>query len=251
MLLIVLGLASLGACDAAAQKGKKKKSSPATESAAIRVDSLPRFQPTRTRAPGTVASYFWPMQTGASWLHRTVRIRMDDSAKVIATDTSFNMHRVISDTAFSLQRLPLVTCEVKGYLPGGLDTGRGFATYYADDSVAMTVVNNSVTHRLNNIFLVSPLTEGNAWHEKYDDSAYCVISGWVDSVVTPMKRFDSVLVTVTRAGHTELVKFYAQGYGLIKSVFRSPGPGNHGLVAMVTEMMALKPPEKKEILGNK
>jgi hypothetical protein len=234
-----------------AQKTKKKSSSKTeTPKPEIRVEDGPEFSPTRTGAPGTAMSYFWPTKVGTTWMHRTVRIRMDDTGRVVATDTSFNTHRVVSDTEFSLQRLPLVKCETEGYRSGGSDTGRSVAFYYVDDSIAMAVMNNSVSHRMNAVFLVSPLREGNAWHEKYDDTSYCVIGGWVDSVETPMRTFDSVLMTVTRAGYTELVKFYAQGYGLIKSVFRAPGPGSRGIVAMVTEMMALKPPDPAENLGS-
>jgi hypothetical protein len=250
-LLAVLAMMLLSPSEASAQKSKKKSSSktekPKTE---IRVQPGAKFTPTRTGAPGTVMNYFWPMKPGMSWTHRTVRIRMDDSGKVVATDTAFNTHRVISDSEFSLQHLPIVKCETKGYRIGGLDTGRTVAYYYVDDSIAMTVMNNSINHRLNAVFLVSPLREGNAWHEKYDDTAYCVIGGLVDSVETPIGVFDSVMMTVTRVGYTELVKFYAQGYGLIKSVFRAPGPGSHGVVAMVTEMVALKPPDPAENLGS-
>jgi len=234
-----------------AQKGKKKSSSK-TEAPKTQIKVTPgaKLKPTRTGEPGTVMSYFWPMKPGASWTHRTVRLRMDDSGKVVATDTSFNMHRVIADTGYSLQHLPIVQCETRGYKSGGLDTARGTAFYYVDDSIAMTVMNNSINHRLNAVFLVSPLREGNAWHEKYDDTAYCVISGLVDSLNTPVGMLDSVLMTVTRVGYTELVKFYAQGYGLVKSVFRAPGPGSHGVVAMITEMVALKPPDPAENLGS-
>jgi len=250
-LLAFLGIMLLTTSEANAQKSKKKSSSktekPKTE---IRIQPGAKLIPTHTGAPGTVMSYFWPMKPGTEWTHRTVRIRMDDAGIVMASDTAYNTHRVISDSEFSLQQLPIVKCETKGYRAGSLDTGRSVAFYYVDDSIAMTVMNNSINHRLNAVFLVSPLREGNAWHEKYDDTAYCVIGGLVDSVATPIGVFDSVMMTVTRVGYTELVKFYAQGYGLIKSVFRAPGPGSHGVVAMVTEMVALRPPDPAENLGS-
>lgn len=238
--------------DVVAQKGKLKQSSSKNETPkpSVKVQPGTKFTPTRTSAPGTVASYFWPTKPGWVWTHRTVRIRMDDSGRVVATDTAFNTHRVISDTEFSLQQFPIIKCETMGYRAGGNDTGRSTAYYYVDDSIAMTVMNNSISHRLNAIFLVSPLRVGNSWREKFDDTTYCTIADWVDSVETPMRNFDSVLMTVTRVGYTELVKFYAQGFGLIKSVFRAPGPGSHGVVAMITEMVALKPPDPQENLGS-
>ncbi len=250
-LLAFLVVMLFGIDEAAAQKSKKKSSSktdkPKTQ---VQVREGSKLKPTRTGEPGTAISYFWPMKPGASWTHRTVRLRMDDSGRVVASDTAFNTHRVISDTAFSLQHLPLVLCETKGYRVGGLDTGRATAHYYVDDSIAMMVMNNSINNRLNAVFLVAPLKQGNAWHEKYDDSVYCVIGDFLDSVETPVGTFDSVLMTVTRVGYTELVKFYAQGYGLVKSVFRAPGPGSIGVVAMITEMVALKPPDPSENLGS-
>lgn len=250
-LLAFLIMLLFGIDEAAAQKSKKKSSSkteqPKTQ---VKVREGAKLKPTHTGAPGTAISYFWPMKPGASWTHRTVRIRMDEAGKVVATDTAFNTHRVISDTDFSLQHLPIVRCETSGYKAGGLDTGKATAYYYVDDSIAMTVMNNSINHRLNAVFLVAPLREGNAWHEKYDDSVYCMIGDFLDSVETPVGTFDSVLMTVTRVGYTELVKFYAQGYGLVKSVFRAPGPGSVGVLAMVTEMVALKPPDPSENLGS-
>jgi hypothetical protein len=134
----------------------------------------------------------------------------------------------------------------------------GKAMYYVDDSIAMTVVNNSVTHIENRVFLVSPLKVGNAWHEKYDDSIYCVIVSLSDSVETPLGTFDSAMVTVTRAGYAEMTKWYVQGYGLIRSVYRAPGPSSRGLIVVLTEMISLSKRDRenfhndrKEILIDK
>jgi hypothetical protein len=231
--------------DTFAQKKKPSKQKK-QDKTKIMVDPTKNFLPTRTFASGTVGSYFFPRWVGSTWMHRTVRLIFDDTGKVVRSDTSFAIQKVVNDTAFSLQHLPLLKCETIGFLPGASDSVHSTAYYYVDDSVAMTVVNNSVTHVENRIFLVAPLRDSNAWHEKFDDSVFCVIVSMADSVVTPMRRFDSVLTTVTRRGYSELRKNYVQGFGLVKSVFRAPGPGGHGIVAIMTEMIAIVPAGKKE-----
>lgn len=223
-------------------KKKTKKKPKKTIQQAPKVELKPTF----TREAGTVASYFFPTDSGAAWQMRTIRMQFDDTGKIIACDTAFNEQRVISNKGFSLQRLPLVICETKGYVLGGRDTAVGKAYYYVDDSIAMTVLNNSISHIENRVFLVAPLNDSNAWHEKYDDSVFCAIETMTDSVQTPIGRFDSVITTVTRVGYTELRKYYVQGYGLVKIIFRAPGPGGKGLMAIKTEMIAITPGFKKE-----
>jgi hypothetical protein len=73
-----------------------------------------------------------------------------------------------------------------------------------------------------------------------------MIASMNDSVETPVGRFDSVITTITRVGFTELRKYFVQGYGLVKIIFRAPGPGGRGLVVIKTEMMALAPGKKEE-----
>jgi hypothetical protein len=238
-------LFSFFAGESFAQKKKPSKQKK-QDKTKIMVDPSKNFLPTRTFASGTVGSYFFPRWVGSTWMHRTVRLIFDDTGKVVRTDTSFAIQTVVSDTAFSLQHLPLMKCETIGFLAHSADSIRSSVYYYVDDSVAMTVVNNSVTSVDNRVFLVGPLRDSNAWHEKYDDSVSCVIVSMSDSVVTPMRRFDSVLTTVTRHGYSELRKNYVQGFGLVKSVFRAPGPGGHGIVAIMTEMIAIAPAGKKE-----
>jgi hypothetical protein len=71
-----------------------------------------------------------------------------------------------------------------------------------------------------------------------------VIAGFLDSVVTPIGRFDSVLVTLTRRGFTDLRKFFARGYGVVKSIFRSPGPNGHGIVIIEADMIECRRPDE-------
>lgn len=238
-LLIVLFFAD--SADAQTSKKKTKKKPKKTVQQAPKVEVKPTF----TREPGTVASYFFPTDSGAAWQMRTIRMQFDDTGKIVASDTTFNEQRVTSNKGFSLQQLPIVICETKGYKLGGLDTAVGKAFYYVDDSIAMTVLNNSVSHIENRVFLVAPLNDSNAWHEKYDDSVYCVIESMNDSIETPIGHFDSVITTVTRVGFTELRKYFVQGYGLVKIIFRAPGPGGRGLMAIKTEMMALASGKKE------
>jgi hypothetical protein len=233
---------AVGADAQTTKKKAKKKPKKQTLQQAPKVEIKPTF----TRAPGTVASYFFPTDSGTAWQMRTIRLQFDDTGKIVSSDTTFNQQKVLSNKGFSLQKLPLVVCETKGYKLGGLDTAVGKAYYYVDDSIAMTVLNNSVNNIENRVFLVAPLHDSNAWHEKYDDSVYCAIESMTDSVEVPVGRFDSVLTTVTRVGYTELRKYYVQGYGLVKILFRAPGPGGRGLMAIKSEMMALAPGKKEE-----
>ncbi|HEY6171244.1 MAG TPA: hypothetical protein VIX80_03195 [Candidatus Kapabacteria bacterium] len=242
VLCLLTALFFVVGADAQTTKKKAKKKPKKTVQPAPKVEIKPTF----TRSAGTVASYFFPTDSGTAWQMRTIRMQFDDTGKIVSSDTTFNEQRVSSNKGFSLQRLPLVICETKGYKLGGLDTAVGKAYYYVDDSIAMTVMNNSVSNIENRVFLVAPLHDSNAWHEKYEDSVYCAIESMTDSVEVPVGRFDSVLTTVTRVGYTELRKYYVQGYGLVKILFRAPGPGGRGLMAIKSEMMALAPGKKEE-----
>lgn len=208
----------------------------------IAVDSVAHFTPTRTFAPHTVGAYFFPAHVGAAWTLQTVQTVLSDSGKVLRRDTVMNREEVYDTAHFSLQGLPILDCHDFAYRLGAKDTAKSNASYYVDDSIAMTVFNNSVSHQLNKMFLVAPITIGNRWHDTYGDSVTTVIAGYVDSVITPLGHFDSVLVTLTRRGYTDLRKFFAQGYGIIKSIFRSPGPGGHGIVIIETDMIECKRP---------
>lgn len=224
------------------QKKPRTKKKPKSH-VRLSIDPAAHFKPSRTFGPMTVGGYFFPARRGASWTLQTVQTVLSDSGKVLRRDTVFN-HEVVVDTArFSLQGLPLLACRDYGYKRGMKDSVKTEAFYYVDDSIAMTVFNNSVSYQLNKLFLVSPMAVGNRWHDQYGDSVQTVIAGFVDSVITPMGRFDSVLVTLTRRGYSDLRKFFARGYGVVRSIFRSPGPHGHGIVIVETDMIECKRPD--------
>ncbi|HYM19688.1 MAG TPA: hypothetical protein VEW28_01655 [Candidatus Kapabacteria bacterium] len=231
-----------------AKKKPKKKKNGTT----ISIEPGVNFKPSVSFAPGTVGNYFFPDRRGASWTLVTVQTLVNDSGRVLRRDTAIHRETVVDTARFSLQRLPLMATRDYGFRPGSKDTIKSESFYYVDDSVAMTIFNNSVTARQNYTFLVSPLVIGNAWHDQYDDSVQTVIAGYVDSVKAPVGTFDSVIVTVTARGATDLRKYFARGFGIVKSIYRSTGPGGHGIIIVTTEMTeCIRPDEKKEVVIKK
>jgi hypothetical protein len=201
-----------------------------------------QLKPTMTGAPGTVKSYFFPDKIGASWKMRTIQVLLDKDKKLVRADTVFAESRVVDTARFSLQRLPLMVTSDSSYRPN--DSGvRGESIYYVDDSVAMTVFNNSITHGENRIFLVSPLKVKNAWHEKEGDTIVTMIAGFGDSVITPIGKLNNVMVTLSQQDYSDMRVYFAQGYGIVKSVYRSVGPSGVGLVIVTSEMIEFKKPE--------
>jgi hypothetical protein len=225
----------------AKKKPKKKK-----RGMQLRIDPGEHFKPSMSFAQGTVGNYFFPDRKGASWTLRTTQIVLNDSGKVLRRDTVFGKQTVVDTARYSLQRLPLMLTLDEGYRPGSKDTVHSQSYFYIDDSVAMTVFNNSVTAQQNQTFLVSPLSIGNRWHDKYGDTLTTVIAGFVDSVVTPLGRFDTALVTLTQTPMTDLRKYFARGYGIVRTIYRSPGPQGRGLIIITTEMTECIRPENKQ-----
>jgi hypothetical protein len=230
-------------------KKKKKKRTKKKKAAAIKpapkkavaIAPSSRVKPTMTGTPGTVKYYFFPTDTGTWWKLRTVQLLIDQNNKLVRADTLFSESRVIDNKRFSLQRFPLLITSDTSYKSTGVGA-RSESSYYVDDSIAMTVFNNSVTHSENRIFLVSPVKIRNAWHEKFEDTTVTAIAGFVDSVTTPIGTFDSVLVTLTQQDYSDMRKYYVPGRGIVKTVFRSPGPSGRGLVIVTTEMVGFKKP---------
>ena len=221
-----------------AQKAKKKKRK--KSKSIIRLAPPSNFRPTMTGAPGTVKYYFFPTTVGTKWTLRTTQLIVDSQGKLVRADTIFTESQVVDTNRFSLQRLPLMVTSDTSYK----DTGAGVrseSTYYVDDSVAMTVFNNSITNEDNRFFLVSPIKLRNAWHEKAEDTTITAIAGFVDSVITPIGKFDSVLVTLTQLQYSDMRKYYVPGRGIIKTIFRSPGPHGNGLLIVTTEMITFTP----------
>jgi len=234
-LLICVGALIITDVSTAQTKKKKKKKS------SISIAPPSNFHPTTSGDPGTVKYYFFPNDTGTYWKFRTIQIVLDQQGKLLRADTVYSESRVIANDRFSLQRLPLMVTSDTSYRVGG-EGVRSESVFYVDDSVAMTVFNNSVVGQGNSIFLVAPVKKTNAWHEKQDDTTITAVAGFVDSVVTPLGRFDSVLVTITQQEFSDMRKYYAPGHGIIKTVFRSVGPSGRGLVIVTMEMLEFKKP---------
>ena len=159
-------------------------------------------------------------------------------------DTVYSESQVIDNNRFSLQQLPMMVTSDTSYRLGG-EGVRSESVFYVDDSVAMTVFNNSIVSEANKIFLVTPVKVTNAWHEMTGDTTITAIAGFVDSVVVPLGRFDSVLVTLTQQEYSDMRKYYAPGRGIIKTVFRSPGPSGRGLIIVTMEMLEFRKPGTK------
>ena len=226
-----------------AQKAKKKKRKKSKST--IQLAPPSNFMPTMTGVKGTVKYYFFPTAVGAKWTMRTIQMLLDQKGKLARADTIFTESQVVDSNRFSLQRLPLMVTSDTSYKDTGVGI-RSESVYYVDDSVAMTVFNNSITNEDNRFFLVAPLAFRNAWHEKAEDTTVTAIAGFVDSVVTPLGRFDSVLVTLTELQNIDLRKYYVPGHGIVKTIFRSAGPNGRGLVIVTTEMIAFKLPEDEK-----
>ncbi len=225
------------------KKSKKKKKKKPTSATTLRIDSVSNFKPTHTNKLGTVGGYYFPNKLGANWTLMTVQTLITDSGLIARSDTIY-MHEEVIDTArFSLQGLPLMVCKDFSYRLSKRDTNKSESSYYVDDSIAMTVFNNSVTQKQNRTILVSPLVVGNSWKNMPGDTLGTTIISYVDSLVTPVGRFDSVLVTLTTHGNSDFRKFYAFGRGVVKMIYRSTGPGGHGLVIVTTQMIEFTIPK--------
>jgi hypothetical protein len=223
-------------------KSKKKTKIVEAPKKTIAITPPSNLKPTMTGAPGTVKSYFFPDRIGAEWTMRTIQLLIDKDNKILRADTLYAQSRVVDTARFSLQRLPVMVTSDTSYK----STGKGVRTeslFYVDDSIAMTVFNNSISSAENRVFLVTPLKLRNAWHEKFEDSIVTMIAGFGDSVMTPIGRFDHVLVTLTQEDYSDMRKYYAPGHGIIKTVFRSVAPGGNGLIIVTTEMIAFKKPD--------
>lgn len=241
---LLLGFGALifaeGSVAATPKKKKKKK-----QKSSIAIAHGSHFTPTMTGAPGTVKYYFFPAKIGTQWTLRTVQLLLDSKGKLARADTLYSESLVIDTNRFSLQGLPLMVTSDTAYKSTGIGV-RSESVYYVEDSVAMTVFNNSIANEDNRIFLVAPITLRNAWHEKYEDTTVTAIAGFVDSVITPFGRFDSVLVTLTQKEYSDMRNYYAPGHGIVKTIYRSSGPGGRGLVIVTTEMIAFKNPQAQE-----
>lgn len=223
------------------KKKKKKKKS------AISIAKPSSFKPTFTGARGTAKYYFFPNKIGARWTLRTIRHVLDQGGKISRADTVYQQSVVIDSARMSLERLPLMVTSDTSFNVSTSEGARSESIYYVDDSIAMTVFNNGVTNGENRFLLIAPLTVGSSWPEKQGDSVRAIIGGIADSLIMQYGgKIEHVLITVTQLGNSDFRKFYAPGIGIIKMIYRSPGPSGRGLVIVTTEMTAFKLPEQKK-----
>lgn len=226
-----------------AQEKKSKKKKKKKSATTLRIDTVSNFKPTYTNRLGTVSGYYFPNKLGAHWTLMTIQTIITDSGLIARSDTVYMREEVIDTARFSLQGLPLMVCKDFSYRLSKRDTIKTESSYYIDDSIAMTIFNNSITQKQNRTILVSPLKVGSSWNETSGDTLGTEIISYVDSLVTPVGRFDSVLVTLTRRGHSDFRKFYAFGHGIVKMIYRSAGPSGHGLIIVTTQMIEFTIPK--------
>jgi hypothetical protein len=220
-----------------------------------------KVRPTSNLNPGSVGYYFYPMTPGSYWKMRTVKSLYDHENKLVASDTMFHRETVTTNSAPSMQGLPLIKCQSKSFRPGQLEDSAVAqeVTYYVDDSLIMAVFNNSVSHNENVALLTSPLREGYVWPERFEDTIGTMVMSLHEPVETPAGKFDNAVVTSTRLGFGELSKYFVGGKGIVKMVFNGVASNGQGRILVTTDLMEIhheisemegSPNEEKPSLGS-
>lgn len=196
-------------------------------------------RPTSNLDPGSVGYYFYPMTPGSYWKTRTIKSLYDLQDSLIASDTLFHKETVSTNSAPSIQGLPLIKCLSKSFRRGqNEDSAQAQeVAYYVDDSLIMAVFNNSITHSENVSLLTSPLREGLIWPERFEDTIGTKVVSLNESVVTPAGKFDHAVLTSTRLGFGELSKYFVGGNGIVKMIFRGFANGGMGKIVVTTDLM--------------
>lgn len=241
--MIKVGMVVLAALilagDATAQT-KKKPARKQKSSVQVAQPKGRSIKPTYNLDSGSVGYYFFPITEGSYWTTRTVKSFIDFDGKVMASDTVLSTEHVLSNAEKSLQGAPLVKCESIARRPGSeIPIAKEEVTYYVDDSLIMAVFNNSITNSENRTLLTSPLAAGMAWPEKWDDSIGTEILSLREPIETAVGSFEDALVTVTRLGYGELVKYFVGQKGIVKMIFRGPAPNSRGSLVVVTDLVEL------------
>ena len=198
-------------------------------------------RPTTNLDPGSVGYYFYPMTPGSYWTMRTVKSLYDLDNKLLASDTLFSTETVSTNSAASIQGLPLIKCISKSYKPGqSKDVAAAEeVTYYVDDSLIMAVFNNSITHNQNVALLTTPLREGYIWPERFEDTIVTQVISTKEPVETPAGKFENAVVTSTKLGQGELSKYFVGQKGIVKMVFQGPAAGGRGSLVVTTDLMEI------------
>lgn len=250
--MMICALCLAGQVNAQGKEQTKKKPAAEKKSAAGKVDNKVKSsisavqgskmsRPTMNLDPASVGYYFYPMTPGSYWKMRTVSSMYDLENKLLASDTMISKELVSTNSAASIQGLPLIKCESKSFRPGQSETDAQSqeVTYYVDDSLIMAVFNNSVSHNQNVALLTTPLKEGYVWPERFGDTIGTKIVSLREPVETPAGKFESAVVTSTKLGYGELSKYFVGGKGIVKMVFRGPVSGGKGTLVVTTELLEI------------
>jgi hypothetical protein len=165
----------------------------------------------------------------------------DTKSKLVQSDTSFSFERVVSDSNTTLRLEPVLEVESSAPFKAGgeLTAQTRPVTYYLDDSVVMFVINHSLTSSENRFLLVNPLTVGNHWHDRAEDTVVSEIIALQEPVTVPYGAFQNALVVRTRTQTGDLSKYFVPGVGIAKMVYRGWPEGLNGTVVVSTELVAL------------
>ncbi|HET6511145.1 MAG TPA: hypothetical protein VFH43_03060 [Candidatus Kapabacteria bacterium] len=249
--LMICALCLAGEADAQTKKNSEK-SSKKSKTSQKQVDkkaasgiSIAKggkmVRPTSNLDPGSVGYYFYPMTPGSYWKTRTVKSLYDLQDSLIASDTLFHKETVSTNSAPSIQGLPLIKCFSKSFRHGQHEDSAQAqeVAYYVDDSLIMAVFNNSITHSENVSLLTTPLREGYIWPERFEDTIGTKVISLHESVVTPAGKFENAVLTSTRLGFGELSKYFVGGKGIVKMIFRGFANGGMGKIIVTTDLMEI------------
>ncbi len=216
---------------------------PTPKESGIHLSTVPRsrFHPTCNLDSNSVGFYFFPANVGAKWTLRTISQVLDLNNKVLKCDTTFSFERVVSDSNYTLQGLPVLDCESSmPYHAGQEDSAKiQKVEYYLDDSVVMTVFNHSITSELNHYLLVNQLDSGASWKDVTDDTTRTTVLATEEPVSTPIGDFSKSLVVQTPAEFGEMSKYFVKGVGIVKVIFRGITPQQNGTFVVTSDLAAL------------
>jgi hypothetical protein len=88
--------------------------------------------------------------------------------------------------------------------------------------------------------LVSPMKVGNRWREKADDTVRTTIVSLEEPLTVEGFNWGKAVVTVTKLGFGELAKYFVPNAGMVKTVFRGPGPKGRGATVITSEIVELR-----------
>jgi hypothetical protein len=198
-------------------------------------------RPTYNLDSGSVGNYFFPANLGAKWTMRIVTQIFDNQSKLVRVDTSYSFERVVNDSNRTIQGAPVIEVESSRPYKWGdeLTAATMPVTYYVDDSIAMFVINHSLTSTDNRFLLVNPLKVGNHWHDKQEDTVVSEIIALSEPVTVPYGQFANALVVRTKTHDGDLAKFFVPGVGIAKMVYRGWPERLNGVVVVTTELIAL------------